>query len=588
VRLPGPIAAIAALLFLAGPALAQEEAGHEERLEAWALAHLVRERDPEPAGKVIDEVLVASQDIIGPGDPWPDFLNAFHVTTKEKVVRRELLFEPGQPFDPELVGESERNLRSMGLFSAVRVIPLRSTNPGAVALLVATKDLWSIRLNASYALVGRLLQELRISPTELNIFGLGKQAALDFLLRLDTFSIGQVYADRRLFGSDLAFSESAAVILNRDSGEAEGSRGGIALERPLYNLATNWGFLLGGSWHVQRWRVHRGAEIWELPYPDSAGTETVPFVYDLRTMGVGGSYTRSFGRRIKFDVSGLVGGYARRYTPPSRTGLTEAQKDWLTRNYLARSEDATYLGAAFRTFEARYHVFRDLDTFDISEDYQLGHRTLLIARWAHPAWLSPTRFLEVGATQRYRLLLFGDDLVAATVAASSRYAPSGGGNPGGWVNQRLAAEVVNVTPRWRLGRLVSRGLVDLIRNDLNNRLNLLGGGNGLRGLAPEAMSGPHLLLVNNEWRTPAWRVKTARIGLVLFWDAGAAFDRRPEPIHTVGMGLRVLFPQFNVSTIRVDVGYALNGPVQPFVDRFSTTFGQITDLRPTFLDSPLD
>jgi outer membrane protein assembly factor BamA len=74
---------------------------------------------------------------------------------------------------------------------------------------------------------------------------------------------------------------------------------------------------------------------------------------------------------------------------------------------------------------------------------------------------------------------------------------------------------------------------------------------------------------------------------VLFYDAGSAFERRPSMVHSVGVGLRVLFPQFNVFPFRLDFGYVLNDDRPPIGGRFSFTSGQVTEARPEFLDSPL-
>ena len=45
--------------------------------------------------------------------------------------------------------------------------------------------------------------------------------------------------------------------------------------------------------------------------------------------------------------------------------------------------------------------------------------------------------------------------------------------------------------------------------------------------------------------------------------------------------------QFDTQVLRLDVGWALNGPATPLQDRFSASFGQVTDMAPGMLDSPL-
>jgi hypothetical protein len=55
----------------------------------------------------------------------------------------------------------------------------------------------------------------------------------------------------------------------------------------------------------------------------------------------------------------------------------------------------------------------------------------------------------------------------------------------------------------------------------------------------------------------------------------------------VGMGFRILAPQFNRETIRIDFGLVLNGSQGVSVDRFSSSFGQVTDYQPKIFEDPL-
>ena len=107
-------------------------------------------------------------------------------------------------------------------------------------------------------------------------------------------------------------------------------------------------------------------------------------------------------------------------------------------------------------------------------------------------------------------------------------------------------------------------------------------------MAAEALSGTHELLLNFEYRTRAVELFTLHAGLVLFWDVGSAFTRGPTPVHTVGLGLRFLLPQLDVEPFRVDFGYVLNAANPPFWDHVSSSFGQVDDYRPGFLDRPLN
>ncbi|ADO74491.1 BamA/TamA family outer membrane protein [Stigmatella aurantiaca] len=556
------------------------QGGYEEALVAWGLAQHGRVLEPEPEGKRLEAILVAAEDVVAESDPYPNFLNIFHARTREQIIRREVLLEPGQPYSAALAQETSRNLRKLGIFAVVRVVPVRGESPDGVAMLIITKDLWSLRLNQTFEVVGSFVSYLKLQGTEANFLGLNQRLAADFILRPDTLSFGQTYINRRVGGSRWYAGETAAIILGRESGKPEGSRGSVAIQRPLYSLSTPWGISTSAAWNVATTRVYRGTEVWQLPYPDG---DPVPYIYKTREVSGDAQYTRSYGEHHKVNVSGGVAAYHRSYAAPEEAPLDEAQRAWLRDHHLPRSEDAAYALLSLSAFEARYQVMRDVDSYALSEDYQLGHSVFAGARYAPPVFSSAAHYVELGVAARYRWL-WSDALTTVAAAAAIRRAL---GEDGGWTNRRWAVEVQQASPRVLGGRFVARGVLDVNIDDLFDRVSLLGGGNGLRGAKPDAYSGKRMMLVNLEYRTVPFVFQTLHLGGVLFYDAGSAFDRRPDVVHSVGVGIRFLFPQFNLYPFRVDFGYVLNDTMPSVGQRFTFSGGQITDYRPGFLDSPL-
>ncbi len=203
--------------------------------------------EPAPEGKRIDEILIAAEEIVAESDPYPQLMNWVHVRTRDPVIRREVLLQEGELYDPARVAETERNLRRLAFIAVARVVAVQGRSPGTVALLVVTKDLWSIRLNSELAMVGSLLQRLRVRPSETNFLGLGQQLSADLWLKLDVLQVGQSYTDRRLLGSRLTLSESGALIFNRETGRLEGSRGAVGFGLPLTSLEQRWGYTIAGE-----------------------------------------------------------------------------------------------------------------------------------------------------------------------------------------------------------------------------------------------------------------------------------------------------------------------------------------------------
>lgn len=565
-----------ALVLAAAPV--SSELSYEDRLIADALEANHAEVEPVPEGKRVERIVSYRENVFSPSDPYPRLLNVFHWRTREDVVRREVLLKEGELYDARRVQETERNLRRLFFFAVARVVPVRGEQ-GGVVLLVVTKDKWSLRLSNSFTLIGSLLQFLQLQLVEANFNGWGQQLAVNTTVRLDTFSIGQFFIERRLFGTRLYLGETASIIFNRQTGAPEGTAGQVTFARPIVSLDQQWAFNVDATWNVRRRRLFRGASIWALPYPDEASTgDSVPFVYDVREVASEASVTRSFGRALKLDVSLAAGGYTRQYVPP-RT-LDEDKRAWLVANWLPRSENVTYLSAFARAFPSDFKVLKNIDTFELSEDFQVGWVAQAGARWGLPMPFAPANFVELGAALRYRAYA-GDDLFTVSVAGAMRIRPGDT-----LANQRLAAEVINYSPPFQGGRFVTRVLVDFRNNDLNNSRNLLGGSTGLRGAFPEQFTGRNLVLGNFEYRARPIELWSNWLGMVLFWDVGSAFDRAPALTHSVGLGFRLLLPQLNREVIRVDFGFVLGG-AQPGADRINASWGQVTDLRPDFLDQPI-
>lgn len=68
--------------------------------------------------------------------------NSLHFLTRQYVIEDELLFSRGDIIDDNILLETEKNLRSMNLFSRVE-ITIDSLDPLNCNVYVVTKDRWS-------------------------------------------------------------------------------------------------------------------------------------------------------------------------------------------------------------------------------------------------------------------------------------------------------------------------------------------------------------------------------------------------------------------------------------------------------------
>src|SRR5207244_9525023 len=128
----------------------------------WFVCVLLTARAPERLSAqsllapTIDTIIVVNRNVFNLADDAPGFLahaaNALHVTTRAGVIRRALLVNPGDRDDSARVAESERALRSLYVFSRVRMDTTRLD--GRLALRVATTDGWSTKPQLGYSAAG--------------------------------------------------------------------------------------------------------------------------------------------------------------------------------------------------------------------------------------------------------------------------------------------------------------------------------------------------------------------------------------------------------------------------------------------------
>ena len=242
-------------------------------LEKQSLARALVARgfvpDPEPWGKRIDRIEVYNEDVFPEscdGAWWGlgcDMLkwsvNHIHYTTREFAIRDELTLDVGEVWDQARVEESGRRLRDPLYSSVIALIPVKSTTPGNVTLLVVTRDVFSLRLNTQYTaqeVLGKTrLTNLSVSLSENNFLGQRNLVAATMSMDEGAIAVGPQFIDKNLFGSHLTLSATVADILTRHSVapmdpvgledahkfHSEGSSSSVALALPLWSLASEWG-----------------------------------------------------------------------------------------------------------------------------------------------------------------------------------------------------------------------------------------------------------------------------------------------------------------------------------------------------------
>jgi len=552
-------------LLLASPAAGAEGPYEDQRL-ALALAEGGWTVAAEPAGRTIGAIHIVRKDVFADDELIPTFFNSFHWLTREDVIRRELLFAEGEPWDVARVAESARNLRNLGIFTIVRVVPVEPADADAVDTVdavVFTRDLWSVRLETSFSVTDGFLDRLALQLVERNLFGRNKLAAIRFELRPRTWSLSQLYGDHRVLGGALALTQRFELVFRREDSVLEGTRGELMLGSPLRDLAQGWGFLLGVAYDDVIGRQISGRDV--LTWSPEGHDEAYERVWDHVTFSASARALRQLGRDV---VHRLSFGFAAGVTAadPLPGTIPDRFVDAYREQVLPPSRRQLYPFFAWAGFTPRYATFRNLASFGLTEDVRLGPWWSTLVAAPLEAFGSSVDALVVEASAGL-VLAPGGGLFDVSAGVRGRLEQSE------LIDQAAEARLRLASPSLPFGRFVGHVHWEGRRRDSARALVTLGGDNGLRGLPSQALFGfgASRIRANVELRSPPLVIASAHLGLVAFWDGGAVYEAVSALRfrQSAGLGVRLLFPQFNRFTFRLDLGAPLDG------DGFSVlvTFG---------------
>lgn len=581
-----------------GPAsAAPEELGalEQEALEQALAAHGLRV-DPMPEGKIVGRVHVVTFDVFSSGDVFFELpllgpplkrLKFLHRPTRDWAIRREALLRPGDRYQQALADETGRNLRDPLLSNLVVVVPVQAPEPDRVDLLVITRDLWSLRLNTSFEYQQGYLVSLSTSISENNLFGWRKRAAAVFDMGQGSFAVGPTYVDPNIRGSRFTLRGSAFAVFSRETGQQEGTRASAGLAYPLFSLGSRWGASLGVNHaDVVARPLFVGSEVARVDLEGTPEIEDLPWSYRARRFGVGTGAERQFGRRVIQRVSAGYGFSA--YRPSFVEGFPEdpalraaaeagvrSSGQRVAERFFPPAERISALSIGYSLFTPVYRTYRDLGTFDLREDRQLGPKLSLGLGRAFRALGSDQDFTSLGASASWDFA-FGGGIQGLAVGWSGRVL---GGHA---VDKSVSASIFLASPvLWRVARLVGQAATGVFLDDIRSRppVFVLGGTSGLRAYQIGELSGDAHFIAHLELRSMALKAKTFRIGALCFYDLGGADTpdvgggsdlgrafrsvARLAPHHDLGVGLRLLIPQFQPYVIRADWAFATVGTFDP-------------------------
>jgi hypothetical protein len=515
----------------------------------------------------ISHVFIDNQSIFDTADPdlEPRFrwaystANALHVSTKEWVIRRELLFGPGACFDPFMLEETERVLRGYPFLSRVDVFPVPLPD-GTYHVIVATRDEWSTRVDVRLdTRDGVRLEGLRLR--EDNLLGTGQSVGLFWHEREVTRDYGVTYHTPQLVGT--RWDLSAALGRTR--------AGTAVLEEvayPFVGEVSRWG---------GRQSFLREDQYFDyvLPRPREQEEEARPHVLvPVREQAFDVALVRRLGRRGNTALVGAAltyqqltypgvtqvspaGDFDERYpAPDSVAELVRRQ-----RQELHNIRAFALLGQRNVWWVRRY----GLDSMRGQEDVRLGAEAILGVGRSMPTLEADDDLY--GLMTLYAAFEAGDGLVIARARGDARRDLAAAAGATEWKDVFVESEVLGYLQPSRLRRhtLVFRAAGTGGWHTRRPYQLTLGGENGLRGHHREQFPGGRRLVLSLEDRVfVGWPLPSVLdVGATAFAEAGrmwagdGPFGADSGWQASAGVGLRGSFPAGSRTIYRLDFAWPL-------------------------------
>ena len=416
-------------------------------------------------------------------------VNSAHITTRQYVLRRQLLIKKGERFSLEKIEESERILRA-NRFLYDAEIRIRARCGNRVQLTVWTRDLWTLFPDISISRSGGD-NSSRLGFRDSNFLGLGKKLVIVRESNEDRKGYTFNYFDRNIFGSRNTLTINYS---DNDDGDARF----FELERPFYSLDTRWSF--GG--------IHKFENLTDKLYFRNSALQEFRHQETKNSVFAG----FSFGQQNSHIHRWLLG-YTELRDEFFATDGTAANMA-LPMNRLYR-----YHWLEWQFWQNHFLEARNFNLMGRTEDINVGLQTSVVLGYSSTRRGADNEGL-VYEVELSKLMRFNEFHFLRLSATRSGIETSEGGQ------NVLSTGEVRYHHNFNHGaQLFSALEVSHAHNLFDNQQLLLGGDNGMRGYPSRYQEGDRHFLFTLEQRfylgREYWRL--FNLGAVVFGDIGRAW-----------------------------------------------------------------
>ncbi len=455
--------------------------------------------------------------------------NSVHIKTRERVIRKFLLFKEGDEYIPSRLEETERLLRGQA-FLHFASVTAGEPHDGVVDIVVATQDSWSTQPGGTVGSAGGKT-DFGFAIEETNFLGFGKHVTLLYESGVERSGYGIEYDDPAFLSR--RWNANLLMMNNSDGTQLE-----VGVDRPFFSFATPWSASVGGADRQFTARLYaNGGVVGE---------------FDQLHQAFNGSYGIALApdderaSRLTFGVD-----WQRDAFSPSAIGAGAELPD---------DRDYRYLFVEYEFARNNFAKVNYLNKDQRYEDLRIGSR-FTVRLGLSPSLLgveSTTGKIEATASRGFEL---GSALVLANATLESRLGADASNGIAG-SELRIIRQYADLEhPQTTLGRIA----VNYGRDLDADRQFFADGSTGLRAYRLYSFAGDSSIVMNLEHRVylgrEMWQFLSP--GVALFVDAGnAAYGSdtfKPGNLKfDAGIGLRLGLTRTTSNVFRLDFAYAFD------------------------------